>query len=279
MAYENFIPTVWAEAIERSLERDMVFAEDCNRQYDGDVQKMGDSVRILGVGKPSITTTVNKAISLSDPETVEDTSVVLPVTHISYFNYRVDDIDRRQGVGGMMEALHQETSLAVAGEMDKLIASLAADRVAKTYRETATHITADNILGEIDAAILQLYENDIPTSANLTLTVTPRFYMLLKQAYAGLSTDNAGLLENGRVGRYGNVTIKMSNHVATADNGATDLIMLRTDKAIAFVNPLTHTEAYRPESGFSDAVKGFVLYDAKIVRPRELTVMNVKYTA
>ena len=57
MAYQNFIPTVWAEAINRDLEKALVFAEGCNRQYEGEVKKMGDTVRILGVGKPTITTT------------------------------------------------------------------------------------------------------------------------------------------------------------------------------------------------------------------------------
>lgn len=52
--------------------------------------------------------------------------------------------------------------------------------------------------------------------------------------------------------------------------------MVHTDKAVAFVNPMTHVEAYRPEKGFSDAVKGFVLYQAKIVRPKELVVLNCK---
>lgn len=76
---------------------------------------------------------------------------------------------------------------------------------------------------------------------------------------------------------YNNVVVKMSNNVATAASGTEDKIMLRTERAIAFVNPMTHTEAYRPETKFADAVKGFVLYDAKIVRPKELIVINAKY--
>ena len=72
MAYENFIPTVWAEAINRELEKALVYAEGCNRQYDGEVKAMGDTVRILGVGRPTITTTTDKAITLSAPESVED---------------------------------------------------------------------------------------------------------------------------------------------------------------------------------------------------------------
>ena len=68
---------------------------------------------------------------------------------------------------------------------------------------------------------------------------------------------------------------KMSNNVAV-DSSANSLITVHTDKAVAFVNPMTHVEAYRPEKGFSDAVKGFVLYQAKIVRPKELVVLNCK---
>ena len=86
MSYNNFIPTVWAKNIERDLERKLVFAEDCNRKYEGTVKKMGDTIRILGVGKPTITTTVDKDITLPDAETVEDTSVSLAIRHIAYFN-------------------------------------------------------------------------------------------------------------------------------------------------------------------------------------------------
>ena len=130
MAYENFIPTVWAEAINRELEKALVYAEGCNRQYDGEVKAMGDTVRILGVGRPTITTTTDKAITLSAPESVEDSSVTLAVRQISYFNYKVDDIDKRQAVGGVMEALNKEATYGLADEMDKHIAGMAATRAA-----------------------------------------------------------------------------------------------------------------------------------------------------
>ena len=79
------------------------------------------------------------------------------------------------------------------------------------------------------------------------------------------------------VARYGSVLIRMSNNVAKSEDGKTDFMMIRTKRAIAFVNPLTHTEAYRPEKSFADAVKGFVLFDGKIVRPQEIVNVNVKY--
>lgn len=278
MAYENFIPTVWAEAINRELERACVFAENTNREYEGKVAKMGDSVRILGVGKPTITRTTGKDIVLSDPETVEDTSVTLNINQIAYFNYKVDDIDKRQAVGGVMDALSKETSEGLANEMDKYIADMAKAKNAVLDASAVYQVTKDNILEKIDAAQQKLWENDVKQNTKVTLTVSPRFYMLLRQAYSRLDTDNSDMLKNGVVGRYGNIIVKMSNNVAKSAAGG-DLIQLKTDRAIAFVNPMTHTEAYRPERSFSDAVKGFVLFDGKIVRPKEMIVMNVKYTA
>lgn len=276
--FQNFIPSVWAAQINTELKRLCVFAEDCNSQYEGDVKQMGDSVRILGVGKPTITETTNKNITLSDAEDVDDTSVIMNINHIAHFNYKVDDIDKRQmKPNGVMQALSAETSEGLANVMDTFIANLANDKAAKLDASSAYQINKDTVLNAIDTALKMLYQNDVSMSAKVTLTVSPSFYMCLKQAYIALDTDNSNMLKNGRVGMYGNVHVKMSNNCYT--NGGAERLMLRTSRAVAFANPMTHTEAYRPEKKFSDAVKGFILYDGKIVRPKEMIVMNVKYTA
>lgn len=275
MGYRNFIPEVWSEAIDRELERALVFAEGCNRQYEGEVKKMGDAVRILGVGRPTIITTEDREIALADPEEVDDTSLLLPVRQISYFHYKIDDIDKRQAVGGVLEALNAEATAGLADAMDRHIAAQAASRDAVLLSDSPASLTADNILGQIDAALEKLYESDVKPNGRIMMEVPPWFYMRLKTAYTALDTNNSKILENGRVGRYGNVEIKMSNNVAT-DSAGNSLVMVHTDKAIAFVKPVTHTEAYRPEKGFCDAVKGYVLYQARIVRPKELVVLSCK---
>ena len=197
------------------------------------------------------------------------------IKNVSHFHYKVDDIDKRQMAGGVIEALNKESTAGLANAMDIHIAKAAlSDDVAK-FSKTPVTITKENILSHFDSVLLKLYENDVTPNSTIMTEIPPWYYMLLKQAYTALDTNNSLMLENGRVGKYGNVTVKMSNNVAVDAAGAS-LIMVHTDKAIAFANPLTHTEAYRPEKGFSDAVKGFVLYQAKIVRPKELIVMNVK---
>lgn len=279
MAYTNFIPSVWAESINRELERACVFVEDCNRQYEGEVASKGDSVHILGVGKPTIKSLdrANATGEIDSAEEIEDTSVILNINQIRYFNYMVGDIDKAQAVGGLMDTLSAETSEGLANEMDKFISNMAASEDVPTLTNTATVVTKDNILEVLDDAIMKLQENDVSMASGITVTVSPRFYKLFKQAYIGKDTDNSEYLKNGKVAMYGNVTVKLSNNVAKTEEGTVDNIMLRTKRAIAFVNPLTHTEAYRPEKTFADAVKGFVLFDGKVVRPKEIININVKY--
>lgn len=286
MAYQNFIPTVWNEGIERELERLCVFVEDCNRKYEGQVKKKGESVTILGVGKPTIKniTKASRNKDIDAPEEIEDTSVIMYINQIAYFNYLVGDIDKAQAVGGVMDALEAETSEGLADEVDRYIASFAVDSgVSKLFSApvkvvAGTASTGEkNVLHVLDEAIQKLLENDVKSTTKIVVTISPRFYTLYKRAYIDKDTDNSEILKNGKVGKYGNVIVKMSNNVHKTDSGATDNIMIRTQRAIAFAKPLTHTEAYRPEKKFADAVKGFILYDAKVVRPKEVININVKY--
>ena len=280
MAYKNFIPEIWAETINRDLERVCVFASDCNREYEGSVSKMGDSVRILGVGAPTITTYSDKDDfkGLSSAEAVEDTSVTMVINQLATFNYKVDDIDKRQAVGGLMEALSAETSEKLSNEQDKYISSLAGDKLAKRMWNASKEVTADNILDCLLEAHQMLMENDVSTQTRVVVTLNPRLATLYKKAMSMRDTDNSDLLKNGLIDRFDGMDIKVSNNVHRVKEGSvtSDLIQVKTQRAIAFARPMIHTEPYRPENGFSDAVKGFVLYDAKIVRPKEMVVMNVK---
>ena len=279
MAFNNFIPSVWSESINRELERACVFVQDCNRQYEGDVSSKGDTVHILGVSKPTIKTLERENASgqIDAAEELTDNSVILNIDQIRYFNYMVGDIDKAQGIGGLMDTLSSETSQGLALEMDKYIANMALESSVAKLNSAAITVTKDNVLSILDDAIEKLQENDVNMASGVVVTVSPRFYKLFKQAYTAQSTSNDDYLQNGKVAVYGNVTVRLSNNVAKSDDGATDNIMLRTTKAIAFVNPVTHTEAYRPEKSFADAVKGYALFDGKVVRPKEVININVKY--
>lgn len=287
MSYSNFIPSVWAEGINRELERKCVFLEDCHTKYEGKVKKAGESVTILGIGKPTITRVAKSAgsIKLDAPETIEDSSVIMYINQIAYYNYKIDDIDKAQAVGGIMDALDAETSEGLANEVDKYISSFAVDKsVPKLYKTPVvikakeSEVSGANdkyVLDVIDEGVEKLQENDVPATTALVITISPKFYRRFKKAYRTEDTDNSSILKHGKVAEYGNVIVKLTNNVHKV--GDVEHVMMRTKRAIAFAKPLTHSEAYRPESGFEDAVKGFILFDAKVVRPKEVIDIPVQY--
>lgn len=286
MAYTNFIPTVWAVGLDRALERKCVFAEDCNRKYEGKVKNKGDSVKINGVGKPTIYSIARDAANndINAAEEIEDTSVILYINQIRYFNYMVGDIDKAQAQEGVMEDLAEETAEELANEVDKYIASFAVDPAVKQLHTTVPKVVAGtpstgeiNVMDVLDNAIQALQENDVPQSAKIVVTVTPRFFKLFKKEYIKSDTDNSEMLKNGKVAMYGNVVVKLSNNVHKTSSGAVDNIMIRTQRAIAYVKAFSKIKPYEPELKFGDAIKGLMLFDAKVVRPKEIININVKY--
>ena len=276
MAFENFKPTIWETAIEKELERLHVFVADTNQKYTGEVKQRGDQVRILSAGRPQITTiNGDKDVTLADPEVVEDSTTTLKVDHMSYFNFYVGDIDKAQANGEIEAYLKGEATAGLNDEMDKLVSRLSLDPQAKKLFTSAEALTAANVLTTFDKALEALYENDVPMSEQITFTIAPWVYTLFKQAYINHDTDNSDYLVNGKVARYGNALIRVSNNI-TQDKNGNDLIQVKTNRAIGFANPLTHLEPYRPEKKFGDAVKGFTIYGGKIIRPKEMVIVNCK---
>lgn len=274
MAFSNFKPTIWETAIEKELERLHVFVADTNQKYTGEVKQRGDQVRILSAGRPQITTiTGDMDVTLSAPEVVEDSSTTLKVDHMSYFNFYVGDIDKAQANGEIEAYLKGEATLGLNDEMDMLVSRLSKDALAKKAFNSAVQIDKDTVFGYMDTCLQKLYEKDVPMSEQITFTMPPAAYMILKQGFQAHDMDNSEYNVNGKVAKYGNAIIRMSNNVIT-DSNSNWLIQVKTGRAIGFANPLTHVEAYRPETKFGDAIKGFTIYGGKIIRPKEMVIMN-----
>ena len=84
MAYTNFIPELWAEKVQRENEKMLVMAKLCNREWEGELKKKGDTVHVLGIGSPTIGDYNGTAIT--GPEALTDTTIPLVINHAKYFN-------------------------------------------------------------------------------------------------------------------------------------------------------------------------------------------------
>ncbi len=281
MALQNFKPEVWSAKFMDDLDKTLVFKENCNHSYEGDAKKAGDSVRILGLG--DIATGHwgdGKLHELPDPQEVSGNSIAMPINQIEYFNFQIDDLDKAQAQGGsgLLAKYQAKAKDRVAEVMDSFIAKLHVDKCLKYDPQKKITLDGANgtlaILDAIEEAYVELLEQNISRNTKVTLTAPPKFIMMLKRAYVELDTNNSEMMRNGRVGRYSGIELKESNNVYKV--GTKYHIQLKTDEALAFVNPYTHMEGDRPSKFFTDVVKGYTLYDGLCVAPKQCVDMIVE---
>lgn len=278
MSYEKFKANVMAAKIMEERTSASAFINHTVREYEGLLRNVGDSVTIKGAGKVAFThTSDGKPIKLGDPQTPEGTNAILTVKQQDAFNFMVPDIDAAQGAKDAIALYRRQVSNELAMIQDRYIASMAQSPLAKLASANATQATKANILEMLDDAVQWLQEGDVPTTEKVTAFVTPAAFKLIRQNDISLDTDNSKMLASGAVAKYNNLDIVISNNVVR--NNGVDYCMIMTDKAIAFVDAITKIEAKRANDYIADEVRGVSLYDAKLIRPKELYVLNIKYTA
>ena len=289
MSVLNFIPEVCAAEFQETLDRNLVFAEDCNRDYEGEVKKVGDAVRILGLGDAQTAKWTDGKLHRVDVDyQIEDTSMLMPINQISYWRFGIDDLDKRQAMSGnsLYSRWMQKENKKVARDMDEHIAGIhVGDLGVQVYQPkvggSVVPVTVDGasstkpILVMMDEITQLLMENDVDPDAYRSLTAPWEFIMMLKRAYVELDTDNSAMMKNGRVGMFGNTILKASNNCF---KDASDYwhLQFKTKEAITFANPFTHTHAYTPEDYFEDKVKGYSLYQAKVVDGQQIIDVMIK---
>lgn len=264
MSVDTFIPEVWSSRLLNALERAHVFAQGnvANRDYEGDIAAAGDTVRIQSIGEITISTDT-KNTDISGPETLSDAEATLLIDQAKYFNFQVDDVDRRQAQVELMDAAMRRAAYRLRDAVDQLIAGFyasAGSAEGKAYEYL------------VELAV-NLDEHDVPMEERWAV-VPPWFHGALLKDDRFVKTGSAGAEErllNGQVGEAAGFAILKSNNVS--NDGTTWRIPAGTAMAISFAEQIDRVEAFRPEARFADAVKGLHLYGAKVLRPAALTVL------
>ena len=95
MSLNSFIPTLWADTLLAATRRDLVFGNLVNRDYEGQISRVGDTVKINGIGDITIFN-YTKDTPLPSPQALSDAQTVLTITQAKAFNFEVDDVDAAQ---------------------------------------------------------------------------------------------------------------------------------------------------------------------------------------
>lgn len=279
MAIKRFRPEIWSARLLVALRKSLVYAGPgiVNRDYEGEIREAGDTVRITSISRPTIGDYVAN-FTVITPEELTDAQRTLVVDQSKYWAFKVDDVDARQAKGNVIPQAMSEAAYALADVVDQYVAGLYTGvQAANNLGTVAPTVASNDFYNEVLVPLkVKLDEANVPTQGRYC--VVPAWaHGLLLQSTLFVAVDQSGTseaLRNGMVGRGAGFDILMSNNTPEPTAG-NNIVQAGTQMAISFAEQINKTEAYRPESSFSDAVKGLALYGAKLLRPDALAIATV----
>lgn len=282
MSVDTFTPEIWSKKLLSSLKKALVIAAPgvVNRDYEGEIADAGDTVHINSIGRPTIATYV-KGVTNIVPEPLTAAQRSLVIDQSKYFAFEVDDVDRRQNAGDVIPEGMQEAAYALRDVADMFVESL-------MRAGAATKIDADGIIPIPTATPTAAYDNVlVPLKValdELNVPMEGRFCLIPPWVHGRLLRDDRFVradasgtttgLRNGIAGDAAGFSIRVSNNLpllsGTHGTNGNNPVVAGHPMATSYAEQINKTEAYRPESSFSDAVKGLHLYGAKVTRPEAL---------
>lgn len=298
MTLNAFNATIWSKQLIANLNKAHVFSDASvmNRKYEGDLKK-GEAVKILSIGRITSKAYTKNAgagntaasptiAGIDRPEILQSSALWLTADQQYYFNFEIDDVDKAQANVSVMADAMREAAYSISDRIDAFCASTLQTGVAGTTDGTGNRLSARTIstVSSPDAYETlvdlgtKLSENDVP-KAGRWAAVPPWFYgMLAKDVrFTNYGTSaNRETLANGSIGRAFGMEIKESNNLSGATSGTLAVangvytILAGVSDAATFGEEVDSIEAFRPQDGFNDAMKGLHVYGAKVTRPYAL---------
>nr|DAM29442.1 MAG TPA: Major capsid protein [Caudoviricetes sp.] len=283
MAADKFIPQIWSAKILDALDKTLVYAQLFNRDYEGEITDVGDTVHIAQVGDVAIKD-FKCDTDLDAPDDVTTTDTVLKIDQAKYFNIAVCDVNEVQSKINLLDTATQRAGYGFSDVCDQYLGGLLASDAGVVLGGTAapTVITEQNAYEQMVQIKTALDKANLP-KAGRKVVVPPEYegFMLLDPRFVQVGTDASNdRLEMGTIYRAAGLEVLVSNNAPTFkyDTSKTGYKVVATsDLTGTFAQQILKTEAYRPEKRFADAVKGLHVYGAKVTRPAAVVAANVAF--
>lgn len=281
MSVATFIPELWSARLLQGLEKSHVATNLVNRDYEGQIRNQGDKVNINTLSDVAIKTYTPNS-DIASPDDLTTTKQQLEITEADYFNIQLDDVDRVQAAGELMDTAMRNVAYKMNDRTDSFILGKIASGVDLGNiigtTESPIQVTKNNIYESIIEMRTKLDKANVPTSGR-TIIIPPEIYALLLQDERFVKSDavaGQNVLVNGLVGRVAGFDVFESNNVVYDTNNKFWKVTAQVRTATTFAEQIVKTEAYRMEKRFSDAVKGLHVYGAKVTDGTQIAELICK---
>lgn len=215
MTVDNFIPVLWSNKLLERLKKEEIYSQCVNRDYEGEIKQMGDTVRVNTVGPVTISSYTKNTINLT-PEVIQGAGEPMTIDQAKYFYFALDDVDKAQISGNVMDMAMDEASYGLRDATDQFLSILIQGGVpsANTLYSGGAVTSATNplILGN-GAGDADAFETlvDLNTKLNQSNTPSGNRWVVIDPGYAALlikdprftSFGTASSMEVARAGATG----------------------------------------------------------------------------
>lgn len=299
MSVDLFIPTQWSGKLLVALRHTHVYAQPgiVNRDYEGEIKSLGDTVKIHGIGDITLFDYV-KNTDIAAPQELTDAETTLSITKAKGFNFAVDDVDAAQMNPQVMNEAVSRAAYKINDAIDTFVAGLYTDiATANSDGNSGAWITPSigtdaNVGSALYDHIVHLGtlldQQDVPFEGRWCVLAPWQKEMLIEdRRFTAFGTQaSRATLEDGELtpdaapqqnylGTINGMNIYWSNNAphlggTVGASGSQDVVLAGSPMAITFAEGLVKMVAYTPQYRFADAIKGLHLFGAKVVRPYAL---------
>ena len=283
MAVDQFRPEQWASEILVALRNKLVYCGDgiVNRSYEGEITQAGDTVHITSIGEVS-TRAYTEHTTISWDE-LSDTQQDLAIDQKRYFAFKVDDVERKQALGGFVEEASRSAAYGLADNADAVMSAAMYAAVNSTANDLGAFVAdvSDNNAYNLFVDFrTTLNRDNVPTEGRWAIIPPELTAALLKDprftdASASGSTD---ALRSGFVGRIAGFDVFESNQTPDP-TASTYAVIAGHPLAATYADQILETEALRLIDIFGDGVRGLHVFGRKIVRAECLVMASVTVQA
>ncbi len=247
-----------------------------NRDWEGEIRGQGDTVRLLDVGDPTVSTyTPDADLTVG---ALTDTEKTLLIDQAKSYAFAIDRVHQRQG-GDRSTAIFQKAinraAYKLADGADSYIAGLQkTDTLAGNKLGAKTVNSADTAYNLLVDLSQKLDENDVPQDRFFIITPGVYAYLRKDNRFLDASASGKDTLVSGQVGSVLGGAVLMSNNCAA---GATSgkIVQAGHSYATTWAEQVTDFETTPMERRFADLAKGLYVYGAKVTNPEGLANADV----
>ncbi|MBO4501337.1 MAG: hypothetical protein J5760_03760 [Clostridia bacterium] len=267
MSNYNSIEKIISAEILRTNEDNLIANKICNTSFAGDIKDAGDSVTFIGLNDPA----VGDYAGTVSYEDIDDNAIKLNIDQDKYFAFKVKDLEALRSSVGLKDSQTKRASYNLKKSVDSYVLGLYTQAGTVLTSTTVTPANALTIVAEMKEA---LEKANVPDGQSW-IVIPP--FLKTKLILAGIKFSvNEGVNGTGAIGYTDELgcDLYVSNQLSAY--GTTVYALAGSYSAIGYAEQILDTQVIdRMEDSFDTAVRGRIVFGAKVIKPAELVCAPV----